>query len=168
MTKQPLNDWSVLMKLRKSQRSLLFKLFLTLSAVIILILLLKPLFFSSEKEVRAVVDSFYTYEQEGQYSSSWELFHSSMKKRFTKGHYIQDRAHVFMNHFGVETFTYTLGEPEKLKTWKMSEDSSPFKSVYKVTVIQTFKGKYGNFDLEQDIFVVKEKEDWRILWDYNR
>lgn len=157
------------MKLRRSQtRSPLFTLFITLSAVITLLLLLKPMFFSSEKDVRTVVDSFYTYEQKGEYSSSWELLHSSMKKRFTKGHYIQDRAHVFMNHFGVETFTYTLGKPDKLKAWKMSEDSSAFKSVYKVTVIQTFKGKYGNFDLEQDVFVAKEKGDWGILWDYNR
>ena len=68
-----------------------------------------------------------------------------MKQKFTKGHYIQDRAHVFMNHFGIDTFTYTLSKPKKLKSWKMSKE---IMDVYKFTVIQTFEGKYGNFDIE--------------------
>ena len=58
----------------------------------------KFLFSSSDKQAQEIAEEFYSYyEQEGEFSSSWELFHSSMKQKFTKGHYIQDRAHVFMN-----------------------------------------------------------------------
>lgn len=110
---------------------------------------------------------FYRYEQEGDFANSWDLFHPVMKKKFAKGHYIQDRAHVFMNHFGVETFSYTLDEAEKLEKWKISKDSPAMRNVYKVLITQTYKGKYGNFDLKQEVFVVKEKDEWKIMWDYN-
>jgi hypothetical protein len=133
-----------------------------------IILLVQCAFVSSEQEAVGVVDEFYRFEQEGDFSNSWELFHSAMKQKFTKGNYIQDRAHVFMNHFGVETFSYTLGEVEKLDKWKMSKTSPALKAVYKVLITQTYKGKYGNFDLKQEVFVVKEKDEWKILWDYNQ
>ncbi|MDQ1144244.1 hypothetical protein QE429_001071 [Bacillus sp. SORGH_AS 510] len=115
-----------------------------------------------------MVEEFYSYEQEGDFANSWALFHSSMKKKFSKGNYIQDRAHVFMNHFGVETFSYTMGELEELKDWKMSKTGPSLKNVYKVPITQTYKGKYGNFDLKQEVFVVEEKGKWTILWDYNQ
>ncbi len=72
-----------------------------------------------------------------------------MKKKFTNGHYIQDRANVFMNHFGVDTFTYTLRKPEKLKSWKKSKEDTAIQDVYKIPVIQTFKGKYGILTLSR-------------------
>jgi hypothetical protein len=49
---------------------------------------------------------FYEYEQLEDYSRSWELFHSSMKERFPKGDYIQDCVHVFIGHFGADTFEF--------------------------------------------------------------
>jgi hypothetical protein len=131
-------------------------------------MLIKGAWSSPEKEASAVVEEFYLYEQEGEFSASWKLFHSTMKERFSKGFYIQDRAHVFMNHFGVETFDFTLSEPEKIDQWKMSKTGPEFKNVYKILVTQTYKGKYGNFDLEQEVFAVQEKDEWRILWDYNQ
>ncbi|MCM3763563.1 hypothetical protein [Neobacillus niacini] len=131
-------------------------------------MLVRCVFVSSEGEAVDVVNEFYRYEQEGDFSNSWDLFHSSMRKKFTKGDYIQDRAHVFMNHFGVETFTYTLGEAEKLDKWRISKDGPAMKNVYKVPVTQTYKGKYGNFDLMQEVFVVEEKDEWKIMWDYNQ
>ncbi|AIE61400.1 hypothetical protein [Bacillus methanolicus] len=139
--------------------------------VIILVLILcsllvRIIFFSPGGQAKEVVDKFYRYEQEGEFSKSWNLFHSSMKEKFDKGLYIQDRAHVFMNHFGVETFDYTLGKPEKIKNWKMAQGSSPMKIVYKIPVTQSFKSKYGNFKLQQDVFVAKEKNEWKVLWDY--
>lgn len=114
------------------------------------------------------VEQFYLYEQQGKFSDSWELFHSQMREKFTKGHYIQDRAHVFMNHFGVETFEFTMGDIKKIEQWKMEKGAKPLTNVYHTVVIQTFKGKYGQFRLHQDIYVVKEKEEWRILWDYHK
>ncbi|WP_066321121.1 hypothetical protein [Bacillus sp. FJAT-29814] len=131
-------------------------------------MLVRCVFVSSEGEAVDVVNEFYRYEQEGDFSNSWDLFHSAMRKKFTKGDYIQDRAHVFMNHFGVETFTYTLGEAEKLDKWKISKDGPAMKNVYKIPVTQTYKGKYGNFDLMQEVFVVEEKDEWKIMWDYNQ
>ncbi|AIM16263.1 hypothetical protein [Neobacillus sedimentimangrovi] len=141
--------------------------FIGIILVILVFLLVRCVFDTSEQEALEVVDEFYRYEQKGDFAQSWQLFHSSMKQRFSKGHYIQDRAHVFMNHFGVETFTYTIGEPEKLEEWKISKDQPALTNVYKFLVTQTYKGKYGNFDIQQEVFVVQEKEKWKIMWDYN-
>lgn len=78
-------------------------------------------FFSPSHQAKSAVKEFYTLEQEGNFSESWNLFHSSMKKKWTKGAYIQDRAHVFLNHFGVDTFTYPLKmlKKERAGRWKM-------------------------------------------------
>ncbi|WP_431803947.1 hypothetical protein [Halobacillus andaensis] len=126
------------------------------------------LFNSPQHQAREVVEEFYTYEQEGDFSSSWQLLHPQMKDRFSKGHYIQDRAHVFMNHFGVTTFSYNVKDAEKLKDWKMEEDSEAIEEVFSMTVVQTFKGKYGRFDIYQSVFVAEEEGDWLIMWDYNK
>ena len=156
------------MGFKRHQQNTILKIIIGLIVAAIILFAFKLLFSSSEKQATEIAEKFYSYEQDGEFSSSWELFHPSMKQKFTKGHYIQDRTHVFMNHFGVDTFTYTLGKPEKLKSWRMSKEDTAIKEVYKLTVIQTFKGKYGNFDIEQDIFVGKEKDDWTIMWDYNK
>lgn len=124
--------------------------------------------FSPSYAAKRVVREFYDYEQEGNFSESWELFHSKMQEKFAKSHYIQDRAHVFLNHFGVNTFEYDLGDVETVKGWKMGDDAAPFEKAYQVSVTQTFKGKYGNFDINQDVYVVKEKDEWKILWDYKK
>ncbi|WNS75195.1 hypothetical protein RRV45_20340 [Bacillus sp. DTU_2020_1000418_1_SI_GHA_SEK_038] len=134
--------------------------------VVILWLFLNGLFRSSSVQAWKAVDKFYQYEQEGNFAGSWEMFHPFMKQKFPKGHYLQDRAHVFMNHFGVETFTYSMGKPEKEKKWQPSNEKQEFNVVYKVQVIQVYKGKYGNFSLHQDVFVVQEEKDWMIIWDY--
>ncbi|MFC4800202.1 hypothetical protein ACFPA1_12675 [Neobacillus sp. GCM10023253] len=142
-------------------------LFMGILLIAAVLMLVRCVFVSSDQQAVAVVNEFYQYEQQGDFASSWALFHSEMKKRFGKGAYIQDRAHVFMNHFGVETFTYTLDGAEKLDKWEMSKEGPAFKNVYKILVTQTYKGKYGYFELKQDVFAVKEKEKWCILWDYN-
>ncbi|CAM3782091.1 hypothetical protein [Marinicrinis lubricantis] len=123
---------------------------------------------SSKGDAKQTVLEFYRYEQEGDFANSWELFHSAMKDKFNKADYIQDRAHVFMNHFGVETFTFEIEDSEKIKSWTMTETSLPMQNVYRFEVIQTYKGKYGHFDLHQNVFTAKENGKWRILWDYHR
>jgi hypothetical protein len=142
---------------------------LLLVCIVTVFMLIKGAWLSPDKEAVAVVEEFYQYEQEAEFASSWELFHSTMKKKFSsKGSYIQDRAHVFMNHFGVETFDFTVSEPEKIDQWKMSKTDPAMKNVYKILVTQTYKGKYGNFNLEQEVIAVKEKDEWKIVWDYNQ
>lgn len=136
--------------------------------VILGIFLIKLLFSSSADKAAAVVQEFYEYEQAGNFSASWELFHPQMKERFSKGHYIQDRAHVFMNHFGVETFQLEIGSAEKVNNWKMTKDSAVFKKAYKVPITQAFKGKYGDFSIHQDVYTVKEDGEWTIMWDYKK
>ncbi|KHE67447.1 hypothetical protein, partial [Halobacillus sp. BBL2006] len=116
---------------------------------------------SPEHQAKETVEDFYLFEQQGKFSDSWGLFHPFMKDKFTVGHYIQDRAHVFMNHFGVETFTFKVTSSKKVKNWKAEKGAKPLSTVYRFTVIQTFKGKYGRFDLHQDVYVTKVKGKWR-------
>lgn len=155
-------------KRRSTSSKRLIIVILLIASIVIVVWLISRAFFSPGSQAKGVVEQFYDYEADGDFSESWSLFHSSMKEKFSKGNYIQDRAHVFMNHFGVETFTYTIGKPEELKKWKMSKTGPSLKNVYKVLVTQTYKGKYGNFDIDQEVFVVQEKGEWRIMWDYNQ
>lgn len=121
---------------------------------------------SPEDLAKEAVNEFYTYEQDGAFSNSWAMFHPLMKKKFGKGQYIQDRAHVFMNHFGVTTFTYTLSEAVVVKNWKIEKGADPIDVAYKVTVTQVYKGKYGTFSIVQDVYATLVDGEWLVLWDY--
>ncbi|WJE46120.1 hypothetical protein QRD90_18055 [Peribacillus frigoritolerans] len=37
---------------------------------------------------------------------------------------------------------------------------------YEIPVTQVFNSRFGVFTLEQNCYVVKEKGEWRLLWDY--
>ncbi|MEK1831767.1 hypothetical protein AAAC51_31520 [Priestia megaterium] len=50
----------------------------------------------------------------------------------------------------------------------MENDRKAFPVVYEMTVIQTYKGKYGNFDLVQKVYAVREKGEWKVVWDYKQ
>ncbi len=128
------------------------------------------LFFYTSPEKRAIeaVETFYTYEQDGAYSDSWAMFHPFMQEKFPKGRYLQDRAHVFMNHFGVTTFSFIIGEAVELKNWKPEEGAESIDVVYKVPVSQIYKGKYGNFTLVQNVFVTEVDNKWKVLWNYKK
>lgn len=143
---------------------ILLILITVITVIMIYFLINKP---PEELAVEAV-DAFYSFEQEGAFSYSWVMFHPLMKDKFSKGHYIQDRAHVFMNHFGVTTFTYTLGEAVKMKNWKMEKGAEPIEVVYNVTVTQVYKGKYGNFSIVQDAYATLIDGEWKVLWDYRK
>lgn len=121
---------------------------------------------STKDMAREAVDTFYSYEQEGAFSDSWAMFHPQMKEKITKVHYLQDRPEILFSDFGVETFTYKLGKAEKVQNWAMETGAEPIDHVYKITVTQTFQGKYGNFDIEQDVYTTDEDGEWMILWDY--
>ncbi|WP_258000249.1 hypothetical protein [Bacillus sp. Marseille-P3661] len=149
------------------------KLILFIPVIIIILIILYSLFtwMSPGNQAKKTVATFYTYEQAGAFSDSWEMFHPLMKQRFSRGHYIQDRAHVFMNHFGVDTFSYSLGNASKEENWAITEgdEAAILETVYKIKVTQTYRGKYGHFDIHQNVFVAKDDEgDRSILWDYKK
>ncbi|MDG5786710.1 hypothetical protein QA612_04340 [Evansella sp. AB-P1] len=137
------------------------------TVIISIFLVVFFMFLSPSQQAKNVVDAFYSYEQESRFSSSWDLFHPLMKEKFSRNNYMQDRNHVFMNHFGVDTFSYTLSRPKKKTNWRMSEDAEVIDTVYKVTVTKKYKGKYGNFQIIQDTYAAKEENDWKVMWNYN-
>lgn len=141
---------------------------LMLPTIVIIGLFFLVVFFvipSEARQVKKVVDDFYSLEQEAKFSSSWELFHSSMQSHFSRDRYISDRPHTFMNHFGVDTFEFEMSRPKKLKNWKLNEDSEKMEA-YEVVVTKTYRGTYGHFQFIQYVYVANEEGDWRLLWDY--
>jgi len=136
---------------------------------LIFILLLGRLFGGDEPAAaRDAVDAFYSFEKDSNFAESWELFHPYMKAKFEKNHYIQDRNHVFMQHFGVTTFEYDIGSAKKVTDWtiSMQPDAPPIDVVYRVPVVQHFKSKFGTFNIDQDVFVANHDGEWLILWTY--
>lgn len=115
-------------------------------------------------EATAVVNQFYSLEQAGDFGSSWELFHSQMKARYEKENYIQQRAHIFMQHFGVESFEFELGTSERIYNWRMTADSEELPEVYQIMVTLFYKSQYGDFKLVQPCYAAKEDEEWKLLW----
>ena len=153
--------------MRKRQRNnLLLFVIISICSLLVLIGYINYLFSPSYK-TKKVVEAFYTHEQSGDFADSWELLHPLMKERWSKTQFMTDRLHVFVGHFGTETFQFTIGEGNEIKNWKMAKEAKPFDVAYKFNVIQTYKGKYGKFSFLQEVYVAKDKEEWRILWDYN-
>lgn len=139
-----------------------------LAAAGLVLVLFKLLFFSFGGSAADTVEEFYSFEQENNYSSSWELFHPYMKERFPKPAFIQDRSHVFIGHFGAESFDFTISEGEKFKNWRPAKGEKPFKTAIKFLVTQTYNGKYGKFSFVQEVFVVEHQKEWTIIWNYNK
>lgn len=149
------------------------KLFIRLLLIILILCVGTFIFYSliknsSSNQAEQAVEEFYSYEAKGAYADSWEMFHPFMKERFEKGEYLQDRPHVFLKHFGVNTFTFLIEEAEKIEGWQIEEDSETIDEVYKVTVSQRFEGKYGNFEIVQDVFTTNVDGEWTVLWDYKK
>lgn len=123
-------------------------------------------FFSDQRQAVKAAEAFYQYEQQADFGNSWELFHSSMKERFSKGDYIQDRSHVFLQHFGVDTFQYQFSEAEKLTNYQVTEDII-YEEVYRLMVTHIYDSKYGYLEIRQPVIMVPEKEKWKVLWEYD-
>lgn len=144
------------------------QLFALVLIVVITIIFFTTFYSSASSQAKTIVEKFYSYEQEGNFSDSWQLFHPFMKDKFPKAAFIQDRAHVFIGHFGDESFEYEVGKVTELENWSAAKEQSPFKIAYKVEVTQFYQGKYGKFSFIQEVYVVKHKKDWTILWNYNK
>ncbi|WP_010532055.1 hypothetical protein [Lentibacillus jeotgali] len=123
---------------------------------------------SNEQQAAEAASAFYAYEQDGNFSDSWEMFHPLMKEKFDKIDYLQDRAHVFMDHFGVDTFSFSVGETTEIEDWAFENDADTIDTVYQVPVIQVFKGRYGNFTITQNVFVTDVEGEWKVLWNYKK
>ncbi|WP_258000245.1 hypothetical protein [Bacillus sp. Marseille-P3661] len=152
------------MSYKKSPIVFVLMLILTLIGLSVLyIAFFKP--FPSQ-QAKEVVEAFYNYEQNGNFAASWALFHSKMKERLPDATYVEERSNILRNDYGVVTFRYSIGFPNKEKNWSMTEDSPPFDVVYEIPVTQMYNGKYGNFEIHQDVFAVQEGDEWKLLWDY--
>jgi hypothetical protein len=135
--------------------------------IIIFLIIIKSVFLPFGNSAEATVEKFYSYEQKNNYSDSWELFHPYMKAKFPKPSFIQDRSHVFIGHFGAESFTYKISDAEKVENWRPAKGEPAFKVAYRHLVTQYYVGKYGKFSFVQEVYTVKHKGEWAIVWDYN-
>ncbi|MBU8906499.1 hypothetical protein [Desertibacillus haloalkaliphilus] len=134
--------------------------------VLLLVVIISACTMMHQPETK-VVKKFYTYEQNREFWHSYDLFHSQMKERFSRDGYVQDRDHIFVEHFGVSTYDLEIGSSNKLSEWQMSENHEPLAPVYQVPVTKTYNSSYGVFSIHQDVFVAKEDNEWRLLWSYN-
>lgn len=123
---------------------------------------------SANEDEQAVktLNEFYTMEQSGNFGGSWELFHTQMKKRFGKSTYVQQRAHVFMQDMGTDTFTFELGEPQAEYDIRTDQNEDELGKAYRIPVTQHYKTRFGTFDMVQPCYVAQEGEQWRVLWIY--
>lgn len=153
---------------RTNRRPMLILLLLIIISLLCCYLFYTFFLNTPSNQAENAVEEFYSYEQEGAFSDSWEMFHPFMKERFEKGHYLQDRAHVFLNHFGVNTFTFSIEDAEVVHDWQIEEDAETIDEVYHIPVTQYYQGKYGNFSIVQDVYVTNLDEEWTILWDYKK
>lgn len=151
---------------RRQGNKLLLFVILSICSLVMLVSSITYLF-SAGYQSKKVVEAFYTYEQSGDFDDSWELLHPFMKKRWSKAQFMSDRFHVFIGHFGTETFQFKIEKDNKINNWKMAKELQPFEEAYKFTVTQTYKGKYGKFSFLQEVYVAKDEDEWKILWDYN-
>lgn len=149
------------------RRRKMIKIIIICTCILAAVLLSIRLITSPSQKAESVVYEFYTFEQNGNYSDSWKLLHPYMKKKFPKTAYIQDRAHVFIGHFGAETFSYEIGDSKKVEEWKPAKEEKSFRHAHKFIVTQDYQGKYGKFSFSQEVYVVKYKKGYVILWDYN-
>lgn len=109
---------------------------------------------------------FYKLEQEGDYGSSWELLHSTMKEHFPKDQYIQKRAHIFMQDFDSDTYLYEVGKSTSVSGFQLKENGkeTELDHVYAVKVTQDFHTLYGPIQLVQMCYVAEENGEWSLLW----
>lgn len=155
---------------RRNRNALLKKSGLILFVLLLLWLIIRsvPALFRADAptEAATVAEAFYKFEQTGDFGSSWELFHPIMKERFPKSAYVQNRAHIFMQHFGVQTFKLEMAQPEREFDVPIIQGVKPFSEAYKIKVTQTYSGTFGQFDLVQNCYLVQDGKQWTLLWHY--
>ncbi|QOR66428.1 hypothetical protein IM538_22140 [Cytobacillus suaedae] len=151
---------------RYDRSSVIPQLMIILVPILVLVAIYTLFRTTPEMKAEEVVATFYKYEQNNDFASSWELFHPQMQNIFTKSNYVQYRNQIFVDQLGAKTFDYTVGNAKLLTNWKMTEESEPLLDVYEVSVTQEYQGIFGNFSVQQRVYVAKDEEEWRVLWSY--
>ncbi|WP_416147485.1 hypothetical protein ACM26V_14755 [Salipaludibacillus sp. HK11] len=123
--------------------------------------------FISHGPEEKIVNKFYQYEQDQEFWNSYELFHPQMKERFSRSKYINQRSHIFVDHFDVDTYDLEVGNSKKIKNWQMSEEQEPLTDVYEIPVTKTYQSQFGEFSINQNVYAVKEDGEWYMMWDYH-
>ncbi|MFI8575774.1 hypothetical protein ACIGEL_08670 [Rossellomorea aquimaris] len=141
-------------------------LFVGLGVIMIMIFLFISIGDEHANNPEQVIEDFYDFEKDGDFGSSWELFHSEMKKKFSKSSYIQTKNHVFMGHMGVDTFEVEIKEITDEKEFKFSKDGPIFKNVKKGEVLMKYESQFGKLIINQTCYAVQEEGEWEIIWDY--
>ncbi|KPB05749.1 hypothetical protein [Bacillus sp. CHD6a] len=154
--------------MRRRRGNGIIVLLVGLGTTVLLMFIFSSIFMGSERKAKQIVHEFYKHESNAEYSHSWELLHTKMREKFTRGGYLQDRAHVFNGHFGADTFSFDIGKAKEIKNWKMEKGGEAFGTAYEFEVKQDYHGKYGHFMFVQYVYVVREDGEWRIVWDYNK
>ncbi|KIL47455.1 hypothetical protein [Jeotgalibacillus campisalis] len=149
--------------MRNSKLPFILVLLLFIAGIITFIVLLFP---SEKEQVIDAAEEFYKLEQQGEASSSWDFLHPDLQKRFSKDQYIIGRSALFKDHLQSESFTYTLGAPNKIDSWQMTHDTTPI-PVYEVEARIGLDSAYGKMELVQYLYVTELDDEWKILWDYN-
>ncbi|MGE6203931.1 hypothetical protein [Guptibacillus hwajinpoensis] len=114
----------------------------------------------------ATVKEFYLYEQSGDFKKSWNLFHPEMQNRFSDEQYSQLRSQLITQDIGATSFTFDIGKVKTKKNWRSGVNGVIMKKVYTMKVTLQFHDQFGNFDLVQEVFVIKEDGEYKVLWDY--
>lgn len=151
---------------RRYKQSIMPQLLIILVPIALLVFIYT--FFRTTPETFAedTVKTFYKYEQNNDFASSWELFHPQMQNIFSKSNYVQYRNQIFVDQLGAKTFDYTVGNAELIGPWQMAEESETILDVYEVPITQEYQGIFGNFTVQQKAYVVKVEGEWKILWSY--
>ncbi|MDO7907191.1 hypothetical protein Q5741_12300 [Paenibacillus sp. JX-17] len=123
---------------------------------------------SEVREAAETAEQFYKYEQTGDFGSSWDLFSAAMKERFDKQNYIQSRAHVFMQHFNVKSFKFSLTEPKLEYDVKLVDNGPVLEKAYKMVVTQVYETQFGNFSIVQPCYVSLELGQWKLSWIFTK
>ncbi|MEQ6376510.1 hypothetical protein RZN22_01480 [Bacillaceae bacterium S4-13-58] len=122
--------------------------------------------FTPSVQAKKIVQDFYSYEQSGDFDDSWELLHPQIMDRLDKFTYLETRSKMLLLSFDVNTFSYEVGHANKMKNWAFEKNGNSFDVVYEFPVTLAYESKFGNFTIQQKVYVTMEEDEWRILWDY--
>ena len=125
-------------------------------------------FFAKKESPTEWVEQFLTLEQQGDYGSAWEKLHPEIQQVWPKETYIQQRAKVFMDALGAQTFTFETGQVQTLENWISPLSGTTYADVHLVPTKLTFTSPFGTMSLLQNYYVVLENGQSYILWDIGR
>lgn len=119
-------------------------------------------------QIRSITRTYMYYEKSGDYGSSWNLLHSTMKKNMTQAQYVQVKSQLYLQDFKASGFSYKIRWIRHLASWHPTTSSLSLKDVYKVRLYQTFNSQFGRQTIISTLYLARDKTSqnkWRILWE---